>query len=297
MYICLLCAFFFFFEKKAFDIGKQVLKTDLYGDSLAQNESQKFRLLPEDKPHDVVLFPNTKKSELKKQQILDLQLSNDPSCNNGSLPMGTKINVMQDRSTKKALRSFGHPPDPWVGRYLDIFQLIKCIQDPHNRFTIIFGDKGMGKSALMNRTFEYLWERRKFDGVFVIDIYKTLRENATSSIAEIISNHLREAKVNMKPCTTNADLVNELRNRKYLIGIENIDAFSVRHLHRRQRVDECLFHLCQETRVRLVATMATVINNEHLPLLQRIVPSTIKLKPMTDEELLEIFWAQMKKTH
>ncbi|ETO04286.1 hypothetical protein RFI_33110, partial [Reticulomyxa filosa] len=146
----------------------------------------------------------------------------------------------------------------------------------------------------MNRTFEYLWERHVFEGVFVIDVYKTLREKPMMSVAEIICDHLRGGGANIKGCRNTSDFVYELRNRKYLIGIENIDSFSLNDLPRGQRVDECILQIHQETKVHLVATMGSTIRNEHMPSLQKIPRNTMKLKQMTNTEIMKIFVSHIK---
>ncbi|ETO04287.1 hypothetical protein RFI_33111 [Reticulomyxa filosa] len=119
----------------AFDKSKEIITTTTTGNSGSVNKSSentKFRLLPEDKSHDVVLFANA-------------TAINTDSNSKTNIDEKNKICMLKDCSRKPSLRLFFHPPDPWIGRYRDMFQLIKCIQDPQTRFTIIFGDKGFYK--------------------------------------------------------------------------------------------------------------------------------------------------------
>ncbi|ETO22003.1 hypothetical protein RFI_15200, partial [Reticulomyxa filosa] len=125
----------------------------------------------------------------------------------------------------------------------------------------------------------------------------TLQEKVQSSVAEIISDHLLDSQVQMKRCVTNEALANELKHRKYLLAIEDVDACSVRHLQRRQRVDECLYYLCQQTNIRIVTTMGTTLDELQTPMLLRIPRSTMRLRAMADEDIRELFWSLMKKTH
>ncbi|ETO12905.1 hypothetical protein RFI_24470, partial [Reticulomyxa filosa] len=111
--------------QEAFDIGRQVLKTDLHEDSLAQNESEKFLLLPEDERHDVVLFPARRKMDferalsLKTNQTGNINTSDNDNNNNNNTSnkgsnnssgqatpnSGSGANFVNDLTEKRSLRS------------------------------------------------------------------------------------------------------------------------------------------------------------------------------------------------
>ncbi|ETO27202.1 hypothetical protein RFI_09927 [Reticulomyxa filosa] len=307
--------------QEAFDIGRQVLKTDFGNEKMGE----KCWLLPEEKVHNVVLFPQTltgnlnkcvpqttttttttttiewNKPHLRREDSLNVSTSMTINANDNDTCNGGKVSKLIDCSKKKGTHSFDRPSDLWIGRQVEMFELLESICDglsKKKKCSVVMGEKGMGKSALVNQVFEYVWERRMFEGIVLIDVFKLWQEKKSQSIAEVISDQLREANMKISKCYTNKELVRELKGRRILLGIENIDSYYVPYSG--QRMDECLYRLWQQKTISIVVTTSTnhfQKRYEYMPMLQLIPQRVIVLKPLSDSQMAQIFTLQIQKTH
>ncbi len=162
-------------KQKAFDIAKSAVAAFHCKDNQYKGEYKKFLLLPDGEAaaHDIVLFPRDGTNSVLSPGI--------PQTTNGvSAPEFFKD------YTERRKRDFPNPPEAWEGRWTHVHRLITCIRED-GRFVALHGQKGIGKTALLSKTFEYLWERKLFDGLFAIDPYTSLKSRPHESLAKLVA--------------------------------------------------------------------------------------------------------------
>ncbi|ETO35351.1 hypothetical protein RFI_01708 [Reticulomyxa filosa] len=109
----------------------------------AKNDSDKFLLLPQEDSHDEALFAN-----LESGCLRNLTRKMAP---NNLLP---------------AVRMF-------MGRAIDMHNIIQHALDVSSRHLLVHGEKGVGKSALVLMTAKYLHDRSVFKGgIFFVNVPK-----------------------------------------------------------------------------------------------------------------------------
>lgn len=157
-----------FFVQDAFQIGQAAVETcPMVGRGVPSNavkEANKFLLLPtldseDDERHRVSLFPRTSGNNL-------VEWIEPPPLSYEILP---------------AL------PDGFVGRQLDIFNIVSTLIKRSRRIVSVIGEKGIGKSAIVKKAMHYLADRGSFkDGILYIHIAK-------NSSIEVIADELSSA--------------------------------------------------------------------------------------------------------
>ena len=158
-----------YYVQSAFQIGQSAVEGNpLVGRGVSSNavkEAKKFLLLPaldsdEDERHHVSLFPDMcRNKETEWIRPAPLHIENLPA-----------------------------PPDGFVGRQLDMFNIVSTLIKKSRRIVSVIGEKGIGKSAIVKKAIHYLADRGSFaDGILHIHIAKN---SSIEMIAdELVSEH------------------------------------------------------------------------------------------------------------
>ena len=131
--------------QEAFDIASNMVMVMEGG---KPSDEKKFLLLPEDKSHDTIIFPNCPEGDYIDET--------DELAYNGC---------------DRALKSF-------IGRNRVMQQIFSFLGVSNNRWVTIRGERGIGKTTLSSRVCEYMNERKLFDAIYFVPLK---RMGATSS--------------------------------------------------------------------------------------------------------------------
>jgi hypothetical protein len=156
-----------YYVQDAFQIGQAAVETcPLVGRGVASNaakEASKFVLLPltpseEDERHRVSLFPRNSKDEF-------VEWIEPPPLSYEILPALT---------------------DGFVGRQLDIFNIVSTLIKRSRRIVSVIGESGIGKSAIVKQAMHYLADRGCFvDGLLYVHVAK---DSSIEMIADALSS-------------------------------------------------------------------------------------------------------------
>ena len=82
------------------------------------------------------------------------------------------------------------PPDGFVGRQLDMFNIVSTLIKKSRRIMSVIGEKGIGKSAIVKKAIHYLADRGSFaDGILHIHIAKNHLQYHRSSRAAATADY------------------------------------------------------------------------------------------------------------
>lgn len=123
--------------QEAFDIASNMVMVMEGG---KPSDEKKFLLLPEDRSHDTIIFPNCPEGEYIDET--------DELAYNGC---------------DRALKSF-------IGRNRVMQQIFSFLGVSNNRWVTIRGERGIGKTTLSSRVCEYMNERKLFDAIYFVPL-------------------------------------------------------------------------------------------------------------------------------
>ena len=174
---------------------------------LANNNSERFLLLPTDGNHDVTVFSDCPDGEYEKDDDNDLSFN---GCNT--------------------------VPIDFVGRNVEIQLIYHYFRERKSRWVTINGEKGMGKTVLASRACEYMNERKLFDAIYYVPLTNlgAINTNDMNALAEIFGScmdkeFLKERNTNKTWKNRNVeDLVNAFKDennvqKNFLFVIDDCD--------------------------------------------------------------------------
>ncbi len=162
--------------ENSFNIGRQAVKSSPYVNE-ADTESKKFILLPEDAPHNDVIFNRKTVNEWP------------------SVPSHCIYGAAEHSSTVLTSPGSTHIPQPPIifeGRQVDMYRVI--FQISRNRIITLTGDLGVGKSALAYAACTYMADRRMpwlQDGIVLL---KEKGIHSYISFLVALCNQLKQSK-------------------------------------------------------------------------------------------------------
>lgn len=150
--------------KDSFEIGKQAVKSSATVPN-AEEEMQKFMLLPEDGNHDVPIFNAHEVPEW-------------PLLQNGNI----------NSSKRDVNDSLPTPPQGFLGRETDLYHALNLVLN--RRFVNIVGPTGMGRSSLAAALCHYIDDRKStllFDDIYYVR--SMLKRPLVGNSSPILSLH------------------------------------------------------------------------------------------------------------
>lgn len=168
--------------QEAFDIATSMVMVMEGG---KPSDEKKFLLLPEDKSHDTIIFPNC--------------------------PEGEYI----DETDELAYNGCDRVQKSFIGRNRVMQQIFSFLGVSNNKWVTIRGERGIGKTTLSSRVCEYMNERKLFDAIYFVPL-KRMGATATSDL-----HHLAEIFGRCMEGEYHDD--EETCDNKKSLGIHNIE--------------------------------------------------------------------------
>ena len=292
--------------RHAFTVAKQTLAVKHRGNTYLEFEHMKYIILPKDTNrigiHDVIMFPrnySTSDNILAPKTGRHFPQSLDSNGN----PIGGYVD-----NTRLCLKKFRLPPNSFIGkkRVATVVQALNLVNS--RRLTVLTGKKWVGKTALVNKISDFLFQRNKFDGIFVFNHFRLIINDPNHTLAYVLSKTMRQfgnAKdvIPAQYVDTNEEFANRLSqdDKRYLLVFENIDEYSFDLFRSDQRLDKLLSVIIKQcVKVNVLITMSTGVNR--LDFLNEIARSndiqlnTSALSPLDVKESTRLIEARLSQT-